>query len=131
MQARRKVVGCGCASALVSGISALQNLERLEIAVSDSLGTIGKLQALTKLRTKFYRTRFQELRLENPKLQFLSVVGSGNVNTTVRGVAVPYTSVYLYKQHNMFQMHGRLLLAGWAHVAVLIQLDGASRATYK
>ena len=76
-----RVVGCGSASALVSGISALQNLDHLEIAAGNSLGTIGKLQALTRLRTKFYGAgpRY-ELRLENPKLQFLSVVGFGNVN---------------------------------------------------
>ena len=78
------MVGCGSASSLVYGISALQNLEHLEIAVGDSLGTIGKLRALTRLRTKFYGTGpHYELRLHNPKLQFLSVLGFKNINIPV------------------------------------------------
>ena len=46
------VVGSGSASSLVSGISALQNLDHLEIGVGNSLGTIGKLRALTELSTR-------------------------------------------------------------------------------
>ena len=77
-------MGCGSASSLVSGVSALQNLDHLEIWVGDSPGTIGKLQALTKLRTKFTRRgTFEELHLENPKLQSLSVMGPGNKNNPV------------------------------------------------
>ena len=68
------MVGCGSASTLVSGISALQDLEHLDIEVGNSLGTIGKLRALTSLRTKFYGPGpHYELLLENPKLQCLSV----------------------------------------------------------
>ena len=78
------MIGCGSASALVSGISALQNLEHLEIAVGDSLGTIGKLRALTRLRTKFYGTGpHYELHLENPKLHCLSVLGFKKIDIPV------------------------------------------------
>ena len=80
-----EVAGCGSASSLVSGISALQNLEYLEIEVGNSLGSIGKLRALTELLTRFTRqgTR-EELHLENPKLQFLSVMGFGKNDTPVK-----------------------------------------------
>ena len=67
-----EVLGCSSAASLVSGISALQNLEHLAVDVDNSLGTIGKLRALTWLKAAFHGAGPQyELHLENPKLQSL------------------------------------------------------------
>ena len=129
-----EVWGCSSAASLVSGISALQNLEHLAIDVDNSLGTIGKLRALTWLNTAFRGAgpRY-ELHLENPKLQSLSVVPYYSPQHTYQ-VTAQYkelcTSPYYLPctfQHCHFM--GGLLLAGRAHVAVLISLDGAPRAT--
>ena len=46
---RLEVMGCGSALSLVSGISALLNLQHLETDVDKSLGTIGKLRTLIEL----------------------------------------------------------------------------------
>ena len=130
---RLHVMGCGSASSLVSGISALLNLEHLEIDVDNSLGTIGKLRILTELRTRFLEQGApEELRLENPKLQSLSLVGFDNYGPQVTArYNERCTSSYCL--HCTFQhclVDGGLLLAGGPHVAVLVQLDSAPRATH-
>ena len=92
-----KVVGSGSTSSLVSGISALQNLEHLDIEVGDSLGTIGKLHALTRLRIESDGLGLlHELHLETPKLQCLSLEAIGNTlkNIVVRSILLLCTSSY-------------------------------------
>ena len=59
------------ATALVSGMSALEKLQSLDITLGDSLGSIGMLRALTSLTAHFEyeESPHIQLDLENPKLQ--------------------------------------------------------------
>ena len=122
-----EVVGCGTASPIASGISALQNLEHLDIWVGDSVGTIGKLRALTWLHVGSHGLGpLYELHLEIPKLQCLSLEPNGDNNCLVREHRF---TVHLFRQPSLWipasSCDGRLLLAGRAHVAVLLQPDNA------
>ena len=56
----------------MSGISALQDLQQLDISVRDSLGSIGRLRTLTALDAEFDEAAF-ELDLQNPELQLLNL----------------------------------------------------------
>ena len=56
----------------MSGISALQDLQQLDISVCDSLGSVGSLHSLTSLVAEFNESAV-ELDLQNPKLQLLDL----------------------------------------------------------
>ena len=89
------MVRCGSTSSLVPGISALQNLEHLDIEVGDSLGTIGKLHALTRLRIYCCElSPLDELHLEMPTPQCLSVEAIEDTIILVRSIVLPSTSLY-------------------------------------
>ena len=104
------MVGCGSTSSPVSGISALQNLEHLEIEVGDSLGTIGKLRALTRLciQPTSGLGPLYELHLETPKLQCLYVEAGGNNDMPVRSIVLLCTSLYNFRRvyHHCHPMGG-------------------------
>ena len=66
-------------------ISSLQNLEHLDIQVGHSVGTIGKLHALTWLHVESEGLGpLYELHLETPKMQCLSLEACGDHNCPVR-----------------------------------------------
>ena len=63
----------------MSGISALEGLQSLDISVGHSLGSIGRLRALTSLMAFLEDEAGPDLQLnlENPKLQVLELATPG------------------------------------------------------
>ena len=93
-----EIVDCGSATALVPGISALQNLQQLRIYVDRTLGSIGKLGALTSLdaRVNDATHRPIELHLENPRLQILRLTASENmIDYCLVGVCITHIQLFM------------------------------------
>ena len=123
----------GSAAALVSGISALQELQSLEINLGPSLGSIGRLRALTSL-TACLRVEAEypdiQLNLANPELQVLDLTlvdtfedEFSNARSQVCASAEDQTFQLCLHHHPWSVTPTDRWTVGWANLAMLVNSD--------